>query len=178
MRGKVRVRVEARGVIVTLSEAGFFQSGEAEVSPGGLAALERIAAPIAARPGVHVGVEGHTDNVPCRGSRFHSNWELSTARATFVIAYLTEVTKIAPERLSAAGYAQNRPMETNDTAEGRARNRRVDLVIGAGPATMSSPTPTPTPAATPAPATVTTPKREPEAPATIYDPAQGASHHE
>jgi chemotaxis protein MotB len=74
-------------------------------------------------------VEGHTDNVPIRNARFPSNWELSTARATTVVAYLIERFKFAPERLSAGGYSEYRPVESNATAEGRSRNRRVDIVV-------------------------------------------------
>ena len=74
-------------------------------------------------------VEGHTDNLPINTPRFPSNWELSTARATSVIRYLIEEENLDPERLSAAGYGEYRPIDANDTPEGRARNRRVDLVI-------------------------------------------------
>lgn len=169
LRGKVQVRREARGIVVTLSEAGFFESGSAELRPGGLQALERIAAPIAARPGVDVAIEGHTDNVPIRGGRYYSNWELSTARATFVIAYLTEVMKIPPEHLSAAGYANNRPLAGNETPEGRARNRRVDLVVSATSTPPGAVQPTPV---VPEPTTIRPVEESPG----HAEPSKGESH--
>ncbi|MBM3792005.1 MAG: chemotaxis protein MotB, partial [Acidobacteria bacterium] len=74
-------------------------------------------------------IEGHTDNVPIRTARFPSNWELSTSRATTICSYLVERFGFAPEELSAAGYGEFRPIDSNDTSEGRARNRRVDIVV-------------------------------------------------
>ncbi len=74
-------------------------------------------------------VEGHTDDVPIHTPRFASNWELSTARATSIVAYFVQNVGIAPARLSAAGYAEFHPRGSNDSAASRARNRRVDIVI-------------------------------------------------
>ena len=74
-------------------------------------------------------IEGHTDNVPIRTPRFRSNWELSTARASAVIAFVIETQAFDPVRLSAAGYGEFHPRAPNDSAENRARNRRVDIVI-------------------------------------------------
>ncbi|MDK2959817.1 MAG: chemotaxis protein MotB, partial [Bacillota bacterium] len=74
-------------------------------------------------------VEGHTDNLPINTYRFPSNWELSTARATTVVRYLAEKHGIPPDRLSAAGYGEWRPVAPNDTPEHRAQNRRVDIVV-------------------------------------------------
>ncbi len=79
--------------------------------------------------GNQIRVEGHTDNVPIRNSRFPSNWELSTSRATAMIAYLIDNLGFAPELLSAAGYGEYRPVAANDTEEGKSRNRRVDIVV-------------------------------------------------
>ena len=74
-------------------------------------------------------MEGHTDNVPVHNSRFKSNWELSTARATTVVSLLIEQHGFDPLLVSAAGYSEYRPVESNTTAQGRAANRRVDLVV-------------------------------------------------
>ncbi len=79
--------------------------------------------------GNYIRVEGHTDNVPISNPRFPSNWELSTARATVVVCHLIQTYSLSPAMLSAAGYAENRPIASNDTEEGKARNRRVDLII-------------------------------------------------
>ena len=77
----------------------------------------------------NIRVEGHTDNVPIHTAQFPSNWELSTARATFLLQYLISTTQIPAPRLSAVGYGEYRPVASNDTSEGRASNRRVDLVV-------------------------------------------------
>ena len=124
----VRVRQDSRGVIVSLAEAGFFDSGAAVVNGTGLVVLERIAEKLHELP-YDVRVEGHTDTTPIHNAQFPSNWELSTARATHVLQYLITNAKIPPQRLSAIGYGEYRPAATNDTHEGRAANRRVDLVI-------------------------------------------------
>jgi chemotaxis protein MotB len=93
-----------------------------------LPALDRITSILAAR-NCHLRVEGHTDNVPIHTAHIDSNWELSTARATEMIRLLITRYSFQPERLAAAGYAEYHPIASNDTAPGRALNRRVDLVI-------------------------------------------------
>jgi chemotaxis protein MotB len=125
--GAITVREERRGVVVSLSEATLFSSGSAEILATGVAALEQIAARLAEAE-VVITVEGHTDNVPMRSGRYASNWELSTARATSVVEFALQ-RGIAPRQLSAAGYGEHWPVASNSTPEGRARNRRVDLVV-------------------------------------------------
>ena len=90
--------------------------------------MTRIATILGGR-GFEIRVEGHTDNVPVHNSRFKSNWELSTARATTVVSLLIEQHGFDPLLVSAAGYSEYRPVESNKTAGGRAANRRVDLVV-------------------------------------------------
>ncbi len=128
LKGRVRTRLDSRGLIISLEEGGFFDSGSDVIKPDGLALLDAIATGIVATSN-QVRVEGHTDNVPIRNSKFPSNWELSTARATAVVSYLIVKFGLEPNRLSAAGYAEYRPAANNDTDEGRARNRRVDIVV-------------------------------------------------
>jgi chemotaxis protein MotB len=124
----VRLVEDSRGLTVSLAEAGFFEPGSAVMSPSALSVIDRIAATL--RPeGYNVRVEGHTDNTPIHTAQFPSNWELSTARATFLLQYLISNENIPPQRMSAVGYGQYRPVASNDTAEGRAANRRVDLVV-------------------------------------------------
>jgi len=77
----------------------------------------------------HVRVEGHTDNLPINTPKFPSNWELSTARATNCLRYLVERHRFPPEKISALGYAEYRPIATNTTADGRNKNRRVDIIV-------------------------------------------------
>jgi len=124
----VRLRQEQRGLIVSLTEAGFFNPGEAELRGTSLTVLDAIAESLLTVP-YQIRIEGHTDNVPIKTARFPSNWELSTARATYVLSYMTSHFNFKPSRLSLAGYGEYRPVASNETAEGRASNRRVDLVI-------------------------------------------------
>ena len=128
LKGNVRTRLEPRGLVVSLGEGGVFDSGSDEIKSEGKALLDTLATSLVSI-GNHLRVEGHTDNVPIKNSKFPSNWELSTARATAVISYLIEKFGLDPETLSAAGYGEYRPTATNDTEEGKARNRRVDIVV-------------------------------------------------
>jgi chemotaxis protein MotB len=127
-RNEVALHMEADGLVVSLREIGFFDSGSAAIKPGAEAALGRIAKILQEHP-YAVRIEGHTDNVPIHTSQFSSNWELSTARATALVRTLVEQHGIPATRLSAAGYAEFHPSASNDTAKGRQLNRRVDLVI-------------------------------------------------
>jgi len=123
----VHVSEDARGVTVSLAEAGFFDPGSATVKEASLPVLQRILEKLRDIP-QNLRVEGHTDNIPIHTATFPSNWELSTARATNVLQYLINA-QIPPERLSAVGYGEYHPAGPNTTPAGRARNRRVDLVI-------------------------------------------------
>ncbi len=116
------------GLVISLREAGFFHSGTAVPRPETTATLRQIGQSLAGTP-YEVRVEGHTDTDPIHNAEFDSNWELSTARATHIARLLLDMRTIAPERLSAAGYAEYHPLANNDSAEGRAENRRVDLVV-------------------------------------------------
>lgn len=126
--GIVRVHLEPRGLVISLGERGVFDSGSDQIRPEGRALLDDLATSLAS-VGNYIRVEGHTDNVPIRNSRFPSNWELSTARATVVVSYLIQTYSLKPEMLSAAGYAEYRPVVSNDSEEGKARNRRVDIIV-------------------------------------------------
>ncbi len=125
---RVRTRMEGRGLVVSLGEGGFFDTGSDQLKPEGRALLDAIATGLASTQN-HIRVEWHTDNVPISNSRFPSNWELSVARATAIVSYLIPKFGFTPDRMSAAGYAEFRPVATNDTSEGRARNRRVDIIV-------------------------------------------------
>jgi chemotaxis protein MotB len=128
LKDLIRVHVEPRGLIISLGEMGVFDSGSDQIKPEGRTLLDTIATSLVP-VGNHIRIEGHTDNVPIRNSRFPSNWELSTARATGVLSYLIDKFGFLPNLLSAAGYAEYRPVASNETGEGRARNRRVDIVV-------------------------------------------------
>jgi chemotaxis protein MotB len=126
--GKVEVKLEARGLVVSLRQAAFFPSAGDEFSAAGMESLNKIANAIkdVSNP---VRLEGHTDSQPIHTERFASNWELSVARSIAMLKLLTEKYHLPDSRFSVAGYAETKPIESNETVEGRAHNRRVDIVI-------------------------------------------------
>jgi chemotaxis protein MotB len=136
--GKIGLKLEGRGLVISLREATFFASGDDTLAPGSDAIVAKIAAEIQGF-GNPVRLEGHTDSQPIHNSRFRSNWELSVARSIAMLELLRQKFGIPPERMSVAGYAENAPVDSNDTEEGRARNRRVDLVILSNDAMKSEP---------------------------------------
>lgn len=156
-KGQIKVSLEQRGLVISLREAAFFASGDDAVYPGTYASIDKIAHAISALPS-QVRLEGHTDAVPIHNPRFRSNWELSAARSIAMLELLVSRFDIPARRLAVAGYADTVPVESNDTQEGRAHNRRVDVVIlneyGLGPEpkspTAPSAPPAPAPAAVPA----------------------------
>jgi chemotaxis protein MotB len=124
----VEITATREGLVVSLREIGFYISGSATLRASSQGAIDRLAAVLKSRP-ESLRIEGHTDNVPIHNSRFQSNWELSTARASELIKLFITRYDFAPRRLSAAGYAEFHPVAPNTTPEQRARNRRVDIVI-------------------------------------------------
>jgi len=126
--GKVKVTLEPRGLVISLREAAFFPSGDDTILPSADESLQKIATAIRKLPNA-VRLEGHTDSIPIHTPRFHSNWELSAARGIAVLEFLTTHYQIPADRMCIAGYADTLPVEPNDSAEGRAHNRRVDIVI-------------------------------------------------
>lgn len=127
-KGKIEVFLEPRGMVISLRQAAFFPSGQAELNRDTYPIVDKLAALILSLPN-HVNLEGHTDAVPIRNSRFASNWELSAARSIAMLDLLTVRNKIPRNRLSVAGYADTVPVESNDDPQGRAHNRRVDIII-------------------------------------------------
>jgi len=124
----VEVKARRDGLVVSLREIGFYESGSSTLRASGRDAIDRLAAILKSHTEA-LRIEGHTDNVPIHNIHFASNWELSTARASDLIKDLIDRYHFEPQRLSAAGYAEYHPVASNDTAEGRARNRRLDIVI-------------------------------------------------
>jgi chemotaxis protein MotB len=114
-------------LVIRLSENLFFDAGDDRLKDPSAKAMRTLAGQLGSR-NVDIRIEGHTDNQPIRTARFRSNWDLSTSRATAVVAILAD-SLIAPNRLSAAGYGEYHPIAPNETAEGRRQNRRVDIVI-------------------------------------------------
>jgi chemotaxis protein MotB len=125
---KVSIQMGRDGLVISLREAGFFPSGSANPKQETVPTLRRLAASLSRSP-YDLRIEGHTDNVPIHNAEFDSNWELSSARATRIARIFLDMNAMSADRLSAAGYAQYHPVAPNDTPEGRAQNRRVDLVV-------------------------------------------------
>ena len=130
--GKVLVSSDSRGVVITLREEAFFASGADTLVPAAIPSLSKIATLLRDLPNP-VLLEGHTDSVPIHNARFRSNWDLSSARSISVMELFTTKFGIPAERFGVAGYADNHPVAANESAEGRAHNRRVDIVIQNSP---------------------------------------------
>jgi chemotaxis protein MotB len=126
--GKLQMKLEPRGLVISLREAAFFASGDDAIAPTSLPILSKIAEVVQSLPN-SVRLEGHSDSRPIHTSRFKSNWELSAARAIAMLDLLRDRFSVPPARMAIAGYADNAPADSNDTEEGRAHNRRVDLVL-------------------------------------------------
>jgi len=124
----ISIEINERGLVIHVVESALFESGQATLRPEALDILDKIAKEIMNLPN-QIRVEGHTDDRPISTARFPSNWELSSARATAVVRYLIEKHKFSPERLSALGFGEYRPLAPNTSDESRAKNRRVDIVI-------------------------------------------------
>ncbi len=124
----VKIVKEKRGVVIRLNDTMLFDPGSAIIKSEAKAKLDKIALSLEAFTNPVV-IEGHTDSMPIKNEKYPSNWELSTARATNIISYLTQTKKFPPGRLSAVGYGEYMPVDKNDNPAGRAKNRRVDIVI-------------------------------------------------
>jgi chemotaxis protein MotB len=126
--GKLQIKLEPRGLIVSLTEAAFFASGKADITLASYPTVQTIAKAIRRLPNP-VRLEGHTDSVPIHNERYRSNWDLSAARGVAMLDLLTREYGIPATQLAIAGYADNKPLDSNETEQGRSRNRRVDIVI-------------------------------------------------
>lgn len=134
-RAKEQVLVEMKNSqsVVTVSDAVLFGSGSADLSDTGVDIVDKITTVVKKYPDRSIRIEGHTDNVPIGEAikdRFPSNWELASARACSVLRYMYWKHSVNPAQLSAIGFGEHRPVADNGTPEGRAKNRRVVIVIG------------------------------------------------
>jgi chemotaxis protein MotB len=125
---ELQVFVKNGRVYVSLQENLLFPSGSAVVNPKGKQALGTLAQVLNVNPDINVVVEGHTDSVPIRG-KYEDNWALSTARSTAIVRILTDTYKVDPTRVTASGRSKYEPIETNETAEGRQKNRRTEIIL-------------------------------------------------
>lgn len=126
-QGKVRLLETSRGVTIEINDSILFPAGQAKLQSASISAMLAIAS-VLAQSDFPITIEGHTDNVPISTQQFPSNWELSAMRATTVLRLFND-GGVGAERLTAIGYGETRPLETNTTLEGRARNRRVSILI-------------------------------------------------
>ncbi len=124
----VSTKVDERGLVVSINDTLFFDTGKADVKPDYAKKLIEIGK-ILSQLNNYIRIEGHTDNIPIKTSEYSSNWQLSSARAANVTELLVNQAGIAPKKLSAVGYGEFRPIGDNSTEEGRLKNRRVDIII-------------------------------------------------
>jgi chemotaxis protein MotB len=125
---ELTVSIKNGKVYVSLQENLLFPSGSAVVNPKGKEALGKLAEVLNMNPDISVDIEGHTDSIPIRG-RYKDNWDLSTARANSIVRILTEDYKVDPVRVIASGHSQYDPVQSNSTPEGRALNRRTEIIL-------------------------------------------------
>lgn len=126
-QGKVKLLETSRGVTIEINDSILFAPGQAKLQPASISAMQAVAE-VLAHTDFPITIEGHTDNVPIATPQFPSNWELSALRATTVLRLFNDAG-VGAERLTAIGYGETRPVETNQNPEGRARNRRVSIQI-------------------------------------------------
>jgi len=126
---QMTLSIEPRGLVLSLRESALFPPGRETLGPDSLPMLSKVAAALQKLPDFPVRLEGHTDNIPIETAQFPSNWELSAARAVAVLELLEKRFGISSQRLAAAGYADYHPAADNSQAQGRAHNRRVDIVV-------------------------------------------------
>lgn len=126
---QVKVEMQDKGLVITFVSEVLFDSGKAKLRKDSFPKLDKVASVLNTTVAdLNVGIEGHTDNQPIKKSGWKSNWELSTARALSVLHYLSDKS-VAEPRLAAIGYGEYKPVASNDTKEGRQKNRRVEIVI-------------------------------------------------
>lgn len=126
--GKIQLSLEQRGLVISLKQAAFFPSGEDGVASNSYASIEKVAQVITKMPNP-VRLEGHTDAIPIHNSRYRSNWELSAARSIAMLEILDTRFGVPRTQMAISGYAESKPIASNETEEGRAQNRRVDILI-------------------------------------------------
>ncbi len=127
----ITMKIDDRGLVISLSAAKFFASGQAEIASSQLPVLDAVIKTIAPLAN-QFEIDGFTDSVPVQGGAFRDNWELSAARAAVVLRYVLAHSAMNPDRFAIAGYGPNRSIGDNSTEEGRALNRRVEIVVKPG----------------------------------------------
>ncbi|UCC43433.1 MAG: OmpA family protein, partial [Candidatus Zixiibacteriota bacterium] len=136
---EIETEITERGLVIHIMESALFRVGSATLEQKALNVLDLVAAQITPLPN-HIRIEGHTDDRPISTPLYPSNWELSSARATEVVRYFIDGYGLTPDRISALGYGEYRPVRPNNSVENRAANRRVDVVILTMELTLKEPT--------------------------------------
>lgn len=126
--GQIDVETTARTILIRIRERGSFASGSALLNTSFVGVIDKIASALTQIEG-KISVEGHTDNVPISTFAYPSNWDLSAARSVAVVRRMLDIAPLVPDRVTASGFADTRPQANNVSAEGRARNRRVEIVV-------------------------------------------------
>jgi len=127
---EVQVEMLEKGLVITFVAEVLFDSGKAKLRGSALGKLQKVSTVLNTTVrDLNIGIEGHTDNIPIKYSGWKSNWELSSARALSVLHFLKDKQKVAPNRMSATGFGEYRPVMSNKVKEGRQKNRRVEIVI-------------------------------------------------
>ncbi len=126
---EITVTLKDGRVYISMEEALLFPSGSAKVNPRGKDALLKVATVLIANPDINIDIEGHTDDKPIKTTAYPDNWALSTARATSIAHVLIDDYKVSPVRLIASGRSYYHPVASNETAEGRAKNRRTEIIL-------------------------------------------------
>ena len=141
--GTMEVHMTGRGLVVTLQQTAFFPSADDTVTPSSFESIRKVAKIIESLPNP-IRLEGHTDSQPIRNGRFHSNWELSAARSISMMDLMVNRFDVPEGRMAIAGYADTVPIASNETDEGRSKNRRVDIVILSATGVLDQPASQPT----------------------------------
>jgi Flagellar motor protein len=128
MSSSVSTSIDMRGLVISFNNAILFDSGSAEIKKEHIESLRAVARAVKALDN-YLRVEGHTDNIPVHSAPYPSNWELSYARAVSVVQLFINECQVSPEKLVPVGYGETRPIASNDTEEGRAKNRRIDIIV-------------------------------------------------
>ncbi|MCG8483982.1 MAG: OmpA family protein [Clostridia bacterium] len=128
LSAQVSVKADARGVVIDIKERVLFDLGKADIKPESKIILDKLSL-LFEEIDKDIVIEGHTDNLPINTYQFPTNWELSTTRAVNVLRYFVEIKGADPTRISATGYGEYRPLESNDTYAGKAANRRVNILL-------------------------------------------------
>lgn len=126
---EVSLEIRNGKVYVSLSDKLLFKSGSAAVEAKGKEAIKLLADVLQKNPDIDILIEGHTDNVPIKTAVYKDNWDLSVARATTIVRMLTDEYKVVPTRVTASGKGEFSPKVSNETAEGKAKNRRTEIIL-------------------------------------------------